>query len=113
MSRERLLIAAYIMASERNGTLYVGVTSSLYYRVWQHKSGRFEGFSKQYGCTRLVWFERFERVTNAIHREKQLKRYLRRWKLNLIETDNPEWRDLSDDFFEDWLEIAPELKPLV
>lgn len=84
MSRERLLIAAYIMASERNGTLYVGVTSSLYYRVWQHKSGRFEGFSKQYGCTRLVWFERFERVTNAIHREKQLKRYLRRWKLNLI-----------------------------
>jgi putative endonuclease len=111
MARERGVIAVYIMASRRNGTLYIGVTSALYHRIWQHKSGAFEGFSKKYGCTRLVWFETFERVFNAIHREKQLKRYLRAWKLALIEAENPEWRDLSDDFFEDWKDVAPDAPP--
>jgi putative endonuclease len=104
---ERGIIAVYIVASGRNGTLYIGVTSHLRNRVLAHKHGRFEGFSKRYHCTRLVWFEEFERVDNAIRREKQLKRYLRRWKLELIEADNPEWRDLSEDLFgPDFLEIS-------
>lgn len=96
--REHGLIAAYIMASRRSGTLYVGVTNNLRQRVYRHKHGLYEGFSKKYGCTCLVWFEPFERVDNAIRREKQLKRYRRSWKLRLIEEDNPHWRDLADDF---------------
>jgi putative endonuclease len=96
--REHGLIAVYIMASDRNGTLYVGVTSNLRQRVYRHKHGLYEGFSKKYGCHRLVWFEPFERIENAIRREKQLKRYRRSWKLRLIEEDNPQWRDLADDF---------------
>jgi len=111
--RERGTIAVYIMASGRNGTLCIGVTSKLDYRVWQHKNGAFEGFSKKYGCTQLVWFEIFERIENAIRREKQLKRYLRAWKLALIESDNPEWRDLAYDFHEDWADIAEQIKPLI
>jgi putative endonuclease len=66
--------------------------------VYRHKHGLYDGFSKKYGCHRLVWFEPFERVENAIRREKQLKRYRRSWKLKLIEVDNPQWRDLADDF---------------
>ena len=96
--QEHGLIAACIMAFGRNGTLYVGVTSNLRQRVYRHKHGLYEGFSKKYGCHRLVWFEPFERVETAIRREKQLKRYRRSWKLNLIEEDNPQWRDLADDF---------------
>lgn len=105
--RDRGTIAAYIVASGRNGTLYTGVTSDLRSRILQHKHGRFEGFSKKYGCTRLVWYQTFEVMTNAIHREKQLKRYLRKWKLNLIEAENPEWRDMSEDLFgPDFLEVV-------
>lgn len=92
----RLFIAAYIMASGRNGTLYVGSTSNLYERVRQHKGGAFEGFSKTYGCTALVWYEPHELMTAAIQRERRLKHWLRDWKLKLIEEDNPDWRDLSD-----------------
>jgi putative endonuclease len=96
-------IAVYIMASGRNGTLYVGVTSKLGLRVEQHKLGTFAGFSKQYGCKTLVWFERHATMPQAILREKRIKRWRRGWKLALIEADNPEWRDLSDGGFD-----APE-----
>ncbi|RZJ00380.1 MAG: GIY-YIG nuclease family protein [Brevundimonas sp.] len=93
-------IAVYIMASGRNGTLYTGVTSQLLQRVGRHKDGKFGGFSGKYGCTRLVWFERHEFMVSAIRREKQVKRWLRRYKLALIEDLNPDWRDLSDGWFD-------------
>jgi putative endonuclease len=96
-------IAVYIMASQRNGTLYTGVTSALYDRVQQHKLGAFQGFSKEYGCTRLVWYETHVAMLEAIAREKRIKRWRRAWKLALIEADNPQWRDLSQGWFE-----APE-----
>ena len=97
------VIAVYIMASGRNGTLYVGVTSKLGLRVEQHKLGTFEGFSKQHDCKTLVWFESHSTMERAIAREKQIKRWRRDWKLALIEAENPEWRDLSDGWFD-----APE-----
>jgi putative endonuclease len=93
-------IAVYIMASGRNGTLYVGVTSQLVHRVEQHKLGTFEGFSKRHGCKTLVWYERNRTMLEAIWREKAIKRWRREWKLALIEAENPEWRDLSDGWFE-------------
>jgi putative endonuclease len=98
MNDRRPFIAAYIMASGRKGTLYVGVTSDLYRRVWEHRTGRFDGFSAEYGCTQLVWFEQHELVTMAIRRERRLKHWLRQWKLDLIEAGNPEWRDLAADW---------------
>jgi len=93
-------IAVYIMASARNGTLYTGVTSTLWTRVRQHKLGVFEGFSKTYGCKTLVWYETHPTMPEAIRREKLVKRWRRDWKLKLIEADNPQWRDLSDGWFE-------------
>jgi putative endonuclease len=93
-------IAVYIMASRRNGTLYVGVTSHLPARVQQHKLGSFEGFSKTYGCKQLVWFETHSTMPDAIRREKQIKRWRRDWKLALIEAESPEWRDLSEAWFD-------------
>ena len=93
------LIAVYIVASGRNGTLYVGVTSELVNRVQQHKSGRLAGFSRRYGCKRLVWFESHTSMIEAIRREKWLKHLPRAAKLKMIERQNPEWRDLSDGWF--------------
>ncbi len=93
-------IAVYIVASGRNGTLYTGVTSKLRLRVEQHKLGTFEGFSKRYGCKRLVWYENHGTISEAILREKQIKRSRRDWKLALIEAENPEWRDLSEAWSE-------------
>ena len=93
-------IAVYILASGRNGTLYTGVTSNLSDRVLQHKHGTFEGFSKTYGCKRLVWYEAHPTMLEAIRREKQIKRWKRDWKLQLIEAENSEWRDLSGPWFE-------------
>jgi putative endonuclease len=90
-------IAVYIMASRRNGTLYTGVTSDLVDRVLRHKRGEIPGFTLKYGCKTLVWFEQHEHMHAAIHREKQIKRWLRKWKLELIEKTNPAWRDLFDD----------------
>ncbi len=101
MARHRPFIAVYILASRRNGTLYIGVTSDLWLRVLQHKHGHFEGFAKTYGCTRLVWFEAFDDMATAIQREKSLKRYIRKWKLDLIEAENAEWRDLSDGWYDE------------
>ncbi|MGB3471041.1 MAG: GIY-YIG nuclease family protein [Erythrobacter sp.] len=91
------LPAVYIMASTRNGTLYTGVTSDLPKRVWQHREGIADGFSKKYCCNLLVWFERHETMESAIVREKQIKTGNRKKKLVLIETANPTWRDLFED----------------
>jgi len=87
----------YILASSRNGTLYIGVTSQLVQRVWQHKQGLAEGFTKQYGLKTLVWYEQHDTAESAITREKQIKKWERKWKVGLIETENPYWNDLYDD----------------
>jgi putative endonuclease len=86
----------YLMASKRNGTLYVGVTSNLIQRVWQHKSGLMEGFTKRYGVHTLVWYEVHETMQTAIAREKAMKEWKRAWKIELIEKSNPEWCDLYE-----------------
>jgi len=85
----------YILASARNGTLYTGVTGDLARRTWQHRTGRIEGFTKRYGVSMLVHAEPFTDIA-AIAREKAIKKWLRPWKLALIERDNPEWLDLYD-----------------
>jgi putative endonuclease len=84
----------YIMASQRNGTLYIGVTSNLLQRVWQHREGLVEGFTDKYGVKLLVWYELHATMESAITREKNLKKWNRAWKLGLIETANPQWLDL-------------------
>ncbi len=86
--------AVYILASQRNGTLYVGVTSHLIQRVWQHKNDVIAGFTQQYQVHDLVHYELFDGMPYAIAREKQLKKWNREWKLKLIETGNPAWHDL-------------------
>ena len=89
--------AVYTMANRRNGTLYVGVTSNLPQRAWQHREGVVEGFTKKYSCKLLVWFEMHEIMDTAIAREKQIKGGSRAKKLVLIEGMNPDWRDLFED----------------
>lgn len=89
--------AVYILANRRNGTLYVGVTSNLAERVWQHREGLTPGFTKRCGCKLLVWCERHERMDEAIGHEKQIKGGSRAKKLSLIEATNPSWRDLCED----------------
>jgi putative endonuclease len=89
----------YIMASKKNGTLYLGVTSNLQRRVWQHKSNVHEGFTKKYGVHRLVWYEMTNQIEAAIRREKQMKKWRRQWKIDLIEENNPNWDDLYDELF--------------
>jgi putative endonuclease len=88
--------AVYILASQRNGTLYIGVTSDLVQRIWQHKNDVVEGFTKEYGVHMLVWYELHEDMESAIIREKRLKKWNRAWKLRLIEEMNPDWKDLYD-----------------
>ena len=90
--------AVYILASGRNGTLYIGVTSDLPGRLHQHRSGTLPGFTAQYGVHALVWFEQHATMEYAIQREKRLKKWNRAWKLRLIEGANPDWRDLAEDF---------------
>jgi putative endonuclease len=86
--------AVYIFASKRNGTLYIGVTSNLQKRAWEHKNDLVEGFTRRYGVHRLVYFELHEDMISAIRREKQMKKWNRTWKLQLIERQNPRWNDL-------------------
>jgi len=88
--------AVYILASKRNGTLYIGVTSDLLKRIWEHRNDMVEGFTRRYGVHRLVWYEVHESMESAIEREKRLKEWKRKWKLELIERSNPDWRDLYD-----------------
>jgi putative endonuclease len=87
----------YILASRRNGTLYIGVTSDLAKRVWRHKEGFVAGFTKDYAVRRLVWFEQHDSAEGAITREKQLKKWNRDWKIELIEDRNPYWNDLYEE----------------
>jgi putative endonuclease len=87
----------YILASGLNGTLYVGVTSDLIKRIWQHREGLAEGFTKRYGIKDLVWYEIHSDITEAIRREKQIKKWDRAWKVELIQKTNPGWRDLYAD----------------
>ncbi|MDH7640614.1 GIY-YIG nuclease family protein [Sphingomonas oryzagri] len=89
--------AVYILANDRNGTLYIGVTSDLMARLYQHRAKEIEGFTSRYEVSRLVWFEMHETMESAILREKQLKNWRRIWKIELIEADNPLWRDLAED----------------
>jgi putative endonuclease len=89
--------AVYLMTNRRNGTLYVGVTSDLMQRVWQHREGTVAGFTSRYDVCRLVWFEMHATMEHAIQREKRMKKWLRDWKIRLIEEGNPDWRDLAAD----------------
>ena len=87
----------YLMASQPNGTIYLGVTSNLIQRAYQHRSGLIEGFSKKYGCTRLVWYEQHDDIQDARIQEYRMKGWKRAWKLRIIEERNPQWRDLFDE----------------
>ena len=87
----------YILCSKRNGTLYTGVTSDLIKRVYEHRNNFADGFTKKYGVHRLAWYEVHRTAETAIPREKQIKKWNRQWKLNLIEQSNPEWKDLYDE----------------
>ena len=87
----------YLLTSRRNGTLFTGVTSNLVQRVWQHKNNLVDGFTKKYGVHTLVWFEVHETMQTAIEREKAIKEWRRAWKIELIESVNPQWRDLYED----------------
>ena len=89
--------AVYILSSTPNGTLYIGVTSDLVKRVWQHKNDLIDGFTKEHAVHDLVYFELHENMVSAITREKQMKAWQRQWKINLIEESNPGWRDLYSD----------------
>ena len=91
----------YILASKRNGPLYIGVTNNLENRMYQHKNKLVDGFTKKYGVDKLVHYEMTNDVRSAIQREKQLKKWNRKWKLELIEKKNPEWKDLSEEWFEE------------
>ena len=86
----------YILTNEPNGALYVGVTSDLARRLWEHREGVVDGFSKRYGLKRLVYVEWDDEITDAIHREKRIKHWTRDWKINLIERENPHWEDISE-----------------
>lgn len=101
-------IAVYIMASQPNGTLYIGVTSDLMQRVHQHREGAIDGFTAKYDCKTLVWFEQYEEMYAAIARERDIKKWRRAWKLRLIEEANPQWRDLYEDF----VGLPPGVAPL-
>ena len=87
----------YILASRRNGTLYIGMTDDIAKRAWQHRNGIMPGFTKKYGVKLLVWLEQHDSRESAFMRERQLKKWNRSWKLQLIEKENPNWRDLWDD----------------
>jgi putative endonuclease len=103
-------IAVYIMADRPRGTLYIGVTRQLAGRITQHRDGLIAGFTKRYGLKRLVWFEEHDLMTDAIQREKSLKRWPRQWKINLIERDNPHWNDLFPGLAE-WVPAGGVLAP--
>ncbi|MFM7028843.1 MAG: GIY-YIG nuclease family protein [Chakrabartia sp.] len=87
----------YLMASRPNGTIYLGVTSHLAQRAYQHRNGLIDGFTKKYGCQLLVWYEQFDDIQDARVREYQMKSWKRAWKLRVIEEKNPAWRDLFND----------------
>ena len=87
----------YLLASRRNGTIYTGVTSNLPKRVWEHKNDLVEGFTRKYAVHTLVWYELHDTMETAIEREKAIKNWERAWKIQMIERENPDWRDLYED----------------
>jgi len=89
--------SVYILSSQKNGTLYVGITDNLVRRVWEHKNKKVDGFTKKYEVHHLVYFEQHNNPESAIKREKQIKKWNRTWKIELIQKKNPEWRDLYQD----------------
>ena len=101
----------YLLASRRNGTLYVGVTSDLMKRIAEHRDGLIEGFTKDYGVRRLVWFEQHATMDAAILREKRIKKWKREWKINLIREQNADWRDLAVDLGFAMLPPIPSHRP--
>ena len=90
----------YILASQRNGTLYIGLTSDLIKRIWEHKNKFVPGFTEKYNVTMLVYYEIFHDITLAANREKRLKEWKRQWKIDLIEKMNPDWKDLYQDIIQ-------------
>ncbi len=92
--------AVHILTSKRNGTLYIGVSVNLVRRIWQHRAGQAHGFTSEYNVKRLVYFELNDDMERAILREKQLKRWRRAWKLELVEQRNPDWEDLWDSIIQ-------------
>jgi len=94
MAQRERFIAVYMMSNRKHGTLYIGVSGSSLNRVFEHREGLTEGFTKKYGLKRLVWYEPHDCMTGAIQRETSIKKYKREWKINLIERDNPNWDDL-------------------
>ena len=88
----------YILSNKKNGTLYIGVSNNLERRIFEHKNKLIEGFSKKYELTKLIYFEVFQHINEAIAREKRLKKWKRKWKINLIEEKNPNWNDLASDW---------------
>lgn len=103
----------YILASQRNGTLYTGVSSSLWWRIYRHRENLTQGFTTRYGVKTLVWRRFYPTIQWAIREEKRIKRWRRDWKLKLIEAENPEWRDLWDDFDPPavWMHDPPPTPP--
>ena len=99
MQRQQRIYSVYILASRKNGTLYIGVTGDLPTRVVQHQERLKKGFSSRYNITKLVWWQNFEDVRLAIQREKTMKKWSRQWKVNTIEEQNREWKDLSHRLF--------------
>jgi putative endonuclease len=95
MPQQQRIYSVYMLASKKNGTLYIGVTSDLATRIIQHKEKQQQGFSSLYNVSRLVWWEDFEDVQLAIQREKTMKKWVRQWKVNVIEATNPNWLDLT------------------
>ena len=94
----------YILTNKKNGTLYIGISNNLERRVFEHKNKLVEGFTKKYSLDKLVYFESFQNVSDAIKREKQLKNWKRLWKIDLVEIENPDWNDLASD----WFDMDPE-----
>lgn len=86
----------YILANNNNTVLYIGVTSNIQKRIWEHKNKAVKGFTKKYNCEKLVYFEQTENVYSALQREKQLKNWHRQWKIDLVSKNNPEWKDLFE-----------------
>jgi putative endonuclease len=97
--KQKKIFSVYILASKKNGTIYIGVTSNIRRRVYEHKNGLVEGFTKKYKVHDLIYYESYEYINDALTREKQLKHWNRKWKIELIEKENPEWKDLYEDLF--------------
>ncbi|MFA5175607.1 MAG: GIY-YIG nuclease family protein [Patescibacteria group bacterium] len=90
---------AYILSNKKNGTLYIGITNNLIRRIYEHKNNLVEGFTKKYNVHNLVFYEQYDNINDAISREKQMKKWNRKWKIELIEKDNPNWRDLYEELY--------------